>query len=121
MRAWRNGAQSHATSLSPAEAASYCRSMEHSAQATLKTPSHAARRTAPPSTPVILHVWGETADAEATAEQAAITGWSRALWELVRVERVSGSRSELDLLDPSSLAAGSEDAWAYVVYPARAA
>ena len=94
--------------------------MEHSGQITFETPTYAARRPALPHTPVILHIWGTTALAEATAERVAGNGWSRALWEFVHVERVSGLSCPLDLLDPRSIAAESDDTWAYVVYPARA-
>ena len=73
------------------------------------------------STPVFLRVWGATLADQDCAVHKAGQGWSRATWDFVEIERLTGGVCPLDVLDPNSIAAGVGRYWTYVAYPARAA
>jgi hypothetical protein len=72
-------------------------------------------------TPVFLRVWGATLADQGCAVHKAGQGWSRATWNFVEIERLTGGVCPLDVLDPNSIAAGVGRYWAYVAYPAAAA
>jgi hypothetical protein len=70
---------------------------------------------------VFLRVWGATpADQDRAVHQSG-QGWSRATWDIVEIERLTGGVCPLDVLDPNSIAAAVGRYWVYVAYPAGAA
>lgn len=72
------------------------------------------------SKPVFLRVWGLTPADQDCAVHKAGQGWSRAAWNFVEIERLTGGVCPLDVLDPDSIAAGVGCYWTYVAYPAEA-
>lgn len=68
--------------------------------------------------PVKLRVWGTTPGGIRRATSRAEAGPSRAEWDFVSTEQLTGAPCPLDLEDPGSIAAESGLDWAYVAYPA---